>query len=122
VQVFQLALSDGEGTAALHYNPRVPLTTGASLEDGNVLHHDAIVIRRVTLDALGFRNVAAIKIDVERHEPCVLRGALRTIAQDRPTLLIETLDDDMRAEVLRLLPGYTVAAILDGRNTVFISQ
>ena len=122
VKVYALALSDCEGVAALHYNPRVPLTTGASLESGNTLHHDTIFVRRVALDTLNFRNVAAIKIDVERHEPCVILGAMRTIIQDRPTLLIETLDDDMRNEVLELLPQYTVAAILDGRNTMFTPQ
>lgn len=41
------------------------------------------------LDALGFANVIAIKLDVEGHEARVLEGAARTIARDRPILLIE---------------------------------
>jgi len=122
VMLLDVAASDRMGVSTLHFNPNVPLTTGASLEKGIVAHRDSIEIRLVTIDALALNNLCAIKIDVERHERCVLRGAMETIERDRPTLLIETLDDDMRAQVLHSLPSYSIAAILDGRNTLFMPK
>lgn len=119
VELLPVAASDYEGTATLNYNPKVPLTTGASLEDGIHNHTAGIVVRCITIDSLGLENVGAIKIDVERHEPCVIRGAMKTIERYRPPMLVETLDGDMRKKVLELLPSYEAASILDGRNTLF---
>lgn len=42
-----------------------------------------------TLDAEHLADVGFIKIDVEQHEREVLRGALRTLARDKPVLLVE---------------------------------
>jgi len=122
IEIVAEALSDGIGIAELHYNPKVPLTTGASLEAGSPLHSQSLKVVTTTLDALAYSNVAAIKIDVERHEPNVLRGAMQTIERDKPALLIETLDGHMRDDIKRLLPQYEVAAILDKRNTLFLPQ
>lgn len=119
VEALSVAASNHSGSVTLHYNPNVPLTTGASLEPGIAKHSDGIVVKCITIDSLDLENVAAIKIDVERHEPCVIRGAMQTIERDRPTLLVETLDGDMRAVVLNLLPSYEAAMILDGRNTLY---
>jgi FkbM family methyltransferase len=117
--VMAVAASDCEGAATLNYNPRVPLTTGASIETGIADHSAGIVVRCITIDSLGLENVGAIKVDVERHEPCVIRGAMQTIERFRPPLLIETLDGNMRNQILSMLPNYEAAAILDGRNTLF---
>jgi FkbM family methyltransferase len=119
VTMLATAASDHEGSATLHYNPKVALTTGASLEDGIASHAADIVVKCITIDSLGLEDVAAIKIDVERHEPCVIRGAMQTIERDKPALLIETLDVSMRKQLLDLLPSYEAATILDGRNTLF---
>ena len=122
IGVLAVAASDHEGTATLHYNPNVPLTTGASLESGNAKHAAGIVVKCITIDSLGLENVGAIKIDVERHEPCVIRGAMQTIERYRPPMLVETLDGDMRNHILEMLPSYEAAAILDGRNTLVHAQ
>jgi FkbM family methyltransferase len=119
VTVLPTAVSDYEGTATLNYNPNVTLTTGASLETGIANHAAGIVVNCITIDSLALDEVAAIKIDTERHEPCVLRGAMETIKRFRPPMLIETLDGDMRNQILGMLPDYEAAAILDGRNTLF---
>jgi FkbM family methyltransferase len=119
IDVLPVAASDYEGTASLNYNPRVPLTTGASLETGNVNHSAAILVKCITIDSLGLEDIGTIKIDTERHEPCVLRGAMETIKRFRPPMLIETLDGDMRSTILGMLPDYEAATILDGRNTLF---
>jgi FkbM family methyltransferase len=122
ITTLNAAASDYEGTAVLNYNPKVTLTTGASLKSGIHLHHAQIIVRCITLDSLNLENVTAIKVDVEWHEPCVLWGAMQTIARDGPSLLVETLDGDMREQILKLLPGYQIAAILDSRNTFFIPR
>lgn len=122
VETIAAAVSDHDGTAMLHFNPKVPLTTGASLERGVKAHAQSIKVACTTLDCFVFEKVAAIKIDVERHECAVLQGAKLLIARDRPMLLIETLDDAMRQEVMRLLPHYKVDAVLDERNTIFAPQ
>lgn len=123
VTTMSCAVSDHEGPAILNYNPKVPLTTGASLEKGISAHGAEVKTLCTTLDALAFDDVAAIKIDVERHELSVLRGAMETIERCRPAMLIETLDDDMRSRVTKLLPkNYTVAAVLDKRNTLFVPR
>ncbi|HEY2661260.1 MAG TPA: FkbM family methyltransferase [Caulobacteraceae bacterium] len=90
----QVALSDRTGTAEL----RIPWWRGeecggmASLEidavPGEVLARTVQVpVRR--LDDYDLRGVGFIKIDVEGHEEGVLRGALETLARERPVLLIE---------------------------------
>jgi FkbM family methyltransferase len=117
--ILAAAASDHEGTAALHYNPNVPLTTGASLEEGIAKHAEAVMVKCITIDSLGLQELAAMKIDVEWHEPCVLRGAMQTIERCRPVLLIETLDAEMRGQVRRMLPGYDDAVVLDTRNSLF---
>src|SRR5262245_259969 len=119
IEMMAMAASDHDGPGVLHYNPNVPLTTGGSLVAGNKLHHEHLDIRCVMIDSLAVSDVSAIKIDVERHEPCVLRGAMQTIERWRPVLLIETLDADMRKQVTSLLPSYQEAVIVDTRNSFF---
>ena len=119
IDILAVAATDVEAAVALNYNPKVPLTTGASLETGITNHGAAIVVPGITIDSLGLQNLCAIKIDVERHEPCVIRGAMQTILRCRPPMLVETLDGDMREKLLELIPFYEAASILDGRNTLF---
>jgi FkbM family methyltransferase len=120
VTALAVAASDRDGIARLNFSRHTPLTTGASIEAGIKGHTDTISINTVTVDSLGLTDVAAIKIDVERHEVAVLRGAMATISRDRPPMLIETLDNQMRDDIAKLLPAYRVEAILDKRNTLFL--
>jgi FkbM family methyltransferase len=92
VSLQAVALSDHEGSAEL----QIPV-------DSNGLEHDASasieksgsgefreqVVPLATLDSFQFRQVALIKIDVEGHEFRVIEGAQKTIASNKPALLIE---------------------------------
>ncbi len=53
-------------------------------------------VRIVRLDTYtvehGIHGVRLVKIDVEGHEPAVLRGAARLIERDRPALIVEVND------------------------------
>jgi len=119
VERHRAAVSDYSGTADLHFSRHTPLTTGASLEAGIKGHTDGLTVDVVRIDDFQFANVGAIKIDVELHELSVLKGAMATIRQNVPPMLIETLNDKMRVDILQLLPDYKIAAILDRRNTLF---
>ena len=44
-----------------------------------------------TLDSYAFRDVRAIKVDVEGSEMAVLEGGRETILRDRPALIVELL-------------------------------
>ena len=46
-----------------------------------------------------------LKIDVETHEPAVLRGFHELIKRDRPTMLIEILTDEVAAQVAEMISG-----------------
>ena len=68
-----------------------------------------IRVRTRTIDSLDLSKVGFIKIDVEGHELAVLQGAERTIASQRPKLLIEAEErhrQDAVASVGRLLQAY----------------
>jgi FkbM family methyltransferase len=89
------ALSDRAGSARLH------------LFEGNLGLHSlahgqrasgAIDVQAATIDALRFptegepaigRHIDLVKADVQGSEPALLRGAVRTLAEDRPVLCLE---------------------------------
>jgi FkbM family methyltransferase len=119
IRIVPKAASDRSGTTRLYYSRHTPLTTGGSLEGGIQGHTDSIEVECVTIDSLCLQNVAALKIDVELHELSVIKGAMATIQQSKPPLIIETLNEGMRAAIVEMLPDYEVAGILDRRNTFF---
>jgi hypothetical protein len=88
----KVAASDREGEAILS----IPIVDGvqnpwrARVSDP-ALYSSGVPIRVPLrrLDEMGHTNIGFIKIDVERHETAVLRGASRLIEQSVPTLLIE---------------------------------
>ena len=124
VTVINKALSDSSGTLPFY----VPVRRGrklynvASLDEAVIKGRDHIVedIETATLDQLGYDNIGFIKIDVEGHELPVLRGAVNTIKQQRPTMLIEILDlaDNINSnETYGFIQdlGYKVNAMQDGK-------
>lgn len=94
IRLENIALSDENGEAAI----RMPhgLTALATLESSNqfslpvetVTFH----VSKRTLDSYDLEGVGFIKIDVEGHEESVLRGALETIARERPNIMAELED------------------------------
>lgn len=92
--VHEFALSDRDGKATMRFDPS---NTGiGTIERANSLTKNAgirevveIEVPIKTLDSFGFSDVGFIKIDVEGHEPAVLRGAQMLLAANRPALLVE---------------------------------
>jgi FkbM family methyltransferase len=119
-RVHQLALSDKAGRAQFV----VPLG-----EDGTVLHLGGTLadsgasagksmrfdVELRTIDSFAFRDVRAIKIDVEGSELAVLAGGRETILRDRPPLIVELLTGahaDPAAAIQTICDTYGYAAWL----------
>jgi len=82
---------------------RGPLTSAASLAGVEPVIAQ-VVTRR--LDDEGLGRVYAIKIDVERAEADVIRGALETLREYRPHLIVECLRDTQEIDSLLHPLGY----------------
>jgi FkbM family methyltransferase len=101
-----LAVSDRDGAAELFEDRRDH--TVATMERGNAPAVSRAVHTVVTtrldsyLDARGSETPDLIKIDVEGHEPAVVRGMGRYLAQ-MPTLVTEILSDEVAAQVEALV-------------------
>lgn len=70
-----------------HYAPNT--ATLEALEGNDSL---TFTVESVRLDDLNLQDIRFIKIDVEGHEPSVLKGARTLIASQRPTVLLEIND------------------------------
>lgn len=112
VTLFEAAASDRQGDGAMHHTA-VNFTSGASMERKTGLSQP---VELTTVDCFDFESVSTIKIDTERHEPAVLRGARETLERCKPKLLVEALDESLKAAVLSELPGYRLVDVLDVRN------
>ena len=77
-------------------------------------------VKGITIDSEQLADVGFIKIDVERHEREVLRGALTTIARCRPVMLVEVYPLQYRQSLQETFAfitdlGYSAWFFLDGR-------
>jgi len=91
-EVFEMAVSDETGSAALHLSPVSDASN--SLVEGFRDTTDQVEVATIRLDDHVARTGLSpdiIKIDVETHEPAVLRGARATIESSRPAIVIEVL-------------------------------
>lgn len=92
--IHEVALSDRSGEATMRFDPGntgVGTIEGANQLDNNPGIRDIqeLVVPIRTLDSFGIANVGFIKIDVEGHEPAVLRGARNLLKRARPVLMLE---------------------------------
>ncbi len=103
-----------EEAGVLRISPRVTQNSGM-----NSIAERGQAIEAATLDAIlgevGVESVDAIKIDVEGYEERVLAGAVRTIAEHRPVVLVEVDDENLgrfgstRSDLFAKLPGYSLS-------------
>jgi FkbM family methyltransferase len=120
VLLFPLALSDRQMRKPLWTRGRTTLPSGGKLgaRSGGV-NRGHVEVR--TLDSFGLTEVDVIKMDVERHEPRVITGALTLINAWRPALIAEALGEGEWEKIEKVLPdGYARVAILDRRNMLIM--
>jgi FkbM family methyltransferase len=107
ISVEQMAVSDHSGQVQI-FDILTDHNYSASLE-GQGSEAACYSVEACALDdyapAAGADMVGPIKIDVERHEPAVMRGMMRLLAAHRPSIIIEILDAGIGAEVSSLIDG-----------------
>jgi FkbM family methyltransferase len=106
------AISDHDGTAEIFQDPENVHMLDASLNpaydaSNAALRPLTVAVRTVAsiLEEYGLSSVDLLKIDVETHEPEVLAGFLPLIQRDRPTMLIEILNDDIAQRLASMVDG-----------------
>ncbi|RBP07339.1 FkbM family methyltransferase [Roseiarcus fermentans] len=110
IESFMVAASESDGEATL-FDLESEHNYSSSLDQKMVagLTYTKTTVRAARLDTLfdeiRLRNIDLIKVDVERHEPSVLRGMSQRLQRDRPTVLIEILDSDVRCAVADIIDG-----------------
>jgi len=121
IQGFQVALSDYEGTGEMFDLPvehmyTASLNKDVHLERGNPMHSITETVSVQRLDHFCATHDVVpdlIKIDVESHEPAVLRGMGDLLKRHQPTLICEVWDNTVGAAVEAVLEncGYRYFAI-----------
>ncbi|MBK7238665.1 MAG: FkbM family methyltransferase [Flavobacteriales bacterium] len=112
IQTLLALVSDHTGKATLYDQPHQEHVYSVSAEqDWNPKNSNLIPIEldsfTVTdiLKHFDQRSVDLLKIDVETHEPAVLRGFADLIRKDRPSMLIEILNEKVASEVSEIISG-----------------
>lgn len=88
ITLHEAAATDHVGSVTFTYKPRLPLTSGGSLERVSA-NRASETVPAITLDSVVDQPVALLKIDVEGHEMAVLRGAAALIEKYRPAMVLE---------------------------------
>lgn len=98
------------------------LTSAGSITIDLGVHTHTIPVECKPLDQVIDEPVGVIKIDVENHEPAVLRGAKNILDAYHPSLIIEALTDAQADFITQYLVdehGYEYPYVCDGRNLIF---
>jgi FkbM family methyltransferase len=89
VEVVQSAVADQDGQAEVWAPAAGRGMEGVSSMTRRSPDAVPVAVRQVAVDGLGLEDVDFMKVDVEGHELGVLQGAEKTIARDRPVILLE---------------------------------
>jgi FkbM family methyltransferase len=112
IRAVRAAMTDHEGEVLLYDLPEIDHVLAVSLNADHLSRMKGL--RAVPVPARTMAGIAAefglsridlMKIDVETHEPEVLSGFMELLRRDRPTLLIEILNDAVAARVEGLVKG-----------------
>ena len=108
VLVVPKAVAAAPGRAQLHV-PATPDPSFSSLDAGRFAEGEPVDVEVTTVDAevdAHASRPAVVKVDVEGGELGVVAGMSRTLAEHRPTLLVEVSEESAR-ELARRLDGYS---------------
>lgn len=104
----QKALSDYDGSAVIYDAMEehvYSVTVNKNLSNSPSTPQTKIETIKLDtfIDQHNIQAIDLIKIDVETHEPEVLKGYINHIKEHRPTILIEILNDDVGASVFDIV-------------------
>jgi FkbM family methyltransferase len=112
IRAVHAAVSDHSGTALLYDMPEADHVLSVSLEASWNSESDRlrpVEVPCITVADLahetGTSAIDLVKIDVETHEPAVLRGFERILERDAPSMLIEILNEEVARQVAQLIAG-----------------
>ena len=109
INVYKKGVSSEEGVRKFYTSKNKMYVEAFSLNKNSFLENYE-QIQVINLDKIIFKErVKLIKIDVEGHEPEILKGASKLIVKDKPILLIETSHDThKKIEKILLDLNYTL--------------
>ena len=126
VKVYPYALSDEAQMRNMYLPRRMPHGLknygGSSMHLNETAAHSStpVPVECKTLDEVYNGVPSVIKMDVENHEPYVLRGAINTIKTHKPAIIIE-ISNYETSEVPKILQsfGYTNYTTPDNSNYIY---
>lgn len=108
IEGMQMAVSDHSGEAVF-YDTIEEHTYTATLQKVSHAHPNTVKVKIITLDDLikekALDKIDLMKIDVEYHEPEVMKG-FSLISRYHPSILIEILSDDIGTRVQREIENF----------------
>ena len=106
LELSQYGISDSSGMATL-FVPIGTMPTSSSIQKGHRRAVETVEIKTITIDSYVINNniqkLDLIKIDTETTEPAVLKGGLRTISRDKPTIICEVLHPEQAKLINEIL-------------------
>jgi FkbM family methyltransferase len=126
VKVYPYALSDEAQVRNMYLPRRMPHGLknygGSSMHLNETAAHSStpVPVECKTLDEVYNGVPSVIKMDVENHEPYVLRGAINTIKTHKPAIIIE-ISNYETSEVPKILQsfGYSNYTTPDNSNYIY---
>lgn len=114
IHAVRAALTDREGEVTLYDAPHLEHVLGVSLNKERIYIVEGKSVSPVQVPGrtmaglaheFGLKRIDLMKIDVETHEPEVLAGFTELLRRDKPTLLIEILNDAVAVRVEEQVRG-----------------
>ncbi len=98
------AVSDKNGKAVFYDVPTksqysASLNRDMLIDCDNQISYEVDVVELDSFELLSNKQIDLIKLDVEMHEPEAISGMINIIRRDKPTILIEILNDDLAERI-----------------------
>jgi FkbM family methyltransferase len=120
-KLYNMAISDNYNIISYIQDT---INIGATTIQNTNSQNDKILVLSCNLDSLKFDNkISLIKIDVEKNEIKVLNGALSTLKQHMPNIIIEAFPENYSSvEKILLDLGYIMKEQFALSNYLFIPK